>query len=272
MMLLQNGTGPCSGFTGRFIGRYIRAVLLLLTGAVVVASMALVISQFDTGGHGRVYAVNASSGSGKVEQQFQTGLMGIVNGVADMERYSDVTRLVGVADSDEEVLAGARGLDRRVIHQTTLKNGTEKAGELGYHAQQMVLNNQMSEDEYYTLLQIVEAEATGGDVISKMIVAGVVLNRVRDTHFPDSIYEVVWQKDQFQPTSDGRIYSCTITDSTIEAVERVLQGEDYSQGALFFFARNSSEEQNVSWFDTSLVPVFQYGGHEYFTFKDYVND
>ncbi len=33
----------------------------------------------------------------------------------------------------------------------------------------------MSGEEYYTLLQIVEAEATGGDVMSKMMVAGVVL-------------------------------------------------------------------------------------------------
>ena len=271
-MLLQDGTKSVNGFSGRFIGRYIRAVLLLLTGAVVVACMALVISEFDTSGRGRVYAVNAYSGSGTGEQQFQAGLLGIVNGVADMERYSDVTRLVGVANSDEEVLAGARGLDRRMIHQTTLKNGTDKAGELGYHAQQIVLNNQMSDDEYYTLLQIVEAEATGGDVMSKMIVAGVVLNRVRDSHFPDSIYEVVWQKNQFQPTSDGRIYSCTITESTIEAVERVLQGEDYSQGALFFFARDSAEEQNVNWFDSSLVPVFEYGGHEYFTFKENLSE
>lgn len=272
MMLLQNGMRSQYDFKGRFIGRYIRAVLLLLTGTAIVACMALVISEFDTSGRGRVYAVNASSGSGQGEQQFQAGLMGVVNGVANMERYSDVTRLVGVADSHEEVLAGARGLDRRVIHQTNLKHGTAKANELGYHAQQMVLNNQMSDDEYYTLLSIVEAEATGGDVVSKMIVAGVVLNRVRDSHFPDSIYEVVWQEDQFQPTSDGRIHSCSITDSTIEAVDRVIQGEDYSQGALFFFARNSSEEHNVDWFDSSLVPIFEYGGHEYFTFKDYVSE
>ena len=63
-----------------------------------------------------------------------------------------------------------------------------------------------------------------------MMVAGVVLNRVRDSHFPDTIQEVVWQKDQFQPTSDGRIYSCTVTDSTTEAVDRVLAGEDVSAG------------------------------------------
>ena len=268
-MLLVNGTKSVSGFIRRMAGRYIRAVLLLLTGIVVIGSIVLVISEFDTTGHGRVYAVNSSAQGSEGEQQFQAGLMGVVGGVSNMERYSDITRLVSIGDSGDEILAGARGLDKRVIQQTSLQKGTNKASELSYYAQQTVQENQMSEDEYYTLLHIVEAEATGGDVMSKMIVAGVVLNRVRDSHFPDTIYEVVWQENQFQPTADGRIYSCTVTDSTVEAVERVLQGEDHSQGALFFFSRNSSEAENVNWFDSSLVQIFEYGGHEYFTFKEY---
>ena len=272
MMLFVNGPKSFADFTGRIILRYIRSFVLILIGAIVTGSIALVISEFDIHGHARVYAVTSSEGEEGTQQQFQTGLMGVVNGVRDIEAFSDDARMIRVTDANEEVLAGASGLDRRVIHKEAIGQGTTKAAELGYYAQQIVLENQMSSDEYYTLLHIVEAEATGGDVISKMMVAGVGLNRVRDSHFPGTIYEVVWQKEQFQPTADGRIYSCEITNSTIEAVERVLQGEDYSQGALFFFARNSSEEQNVSWFDTSLVPVFQYGGHEYFTFKDYVND
>lgn len=272
MMLLQNGTKSFIDFTRRIICRYILDIALILAGAFMVGSIAFVISEFDTTGHGRVYAVNSSAEEDGRGQQAQMGLMGVVNGVADMERYSDATRLVSVAGANEGVLAGVSGVDRRAIHRNTIEAGTKVASELGYYAQQAVYDNQMSSDEYYTLLQIVEAEATGGDVTSKMMVAGVVLNRVRDSHFPDTIYEVVWQNEQFQPTSDGRIYSCSVTESTIEAVERVLQGEDYSQGALFFVARNSAESANVSWFDSSLVKLFEYGGHEYFTFKEYVDN
>ena len=272
MMLLQNGTKSFSDFTRRIICRYILDIALILAGVFMVGSISFVISEFDTTGHGRVYAVNSSAEEGGRVRQAQTGLMGVVNGVADMERYSDATRLVGVADTGEGVLAGIRGVARRAIHRNAIGAGTKVASELGYYAQQAVHDNQMSSDEYYTLLQIVEAEATGGDLTSKMMVAGVVLNRVRDSHFPDTIYEVVWQNEQFQPTSDGRIYSCSVTESTVEAVERVLQGEDYSQGALFFVARNSAESTNVSWFDSSLVKLFEYGGHEYFTFKDYVDN
>ena len=37
-------------------------------------------------------------------------------------------------------------------------------GSIGYYAQQKVLENQMDGNDYYTLLQIVEAESTGGAV------------------------------------------------------------------------------------------------------------
>lgn len=268
-MLLSNGSESQSDFRARRSGRYIRDIMWVFFAVFLLGMMTLLISEFDAGARSRVYAVPSSSEGEGGEQRVQTGLKGVVSGVSRMERYSDETRLVSVAKPEENVLAGASGLDRRAIQKNAIVHGTDKAAELGYYAQQAVLENQMSSDEYYTLLQIVEAEATGGDMMSKMMVAGVVLNRVRDSHFPDTIYEVVWQEEQFQPTADGRIYSCEITDSTIEAVERVLQGEDYSQGALFFFARDSAEAQNVSWFDSSLVWLFEYGGHEYFTFREY---
>lgn len=268
MMLLQDGLKSLADFTWRIMCRYIRDIALILAGILLTAGVALAISGFDTTGRGRVYAVESSVGEDGRAQQFQAGLMGVVNGVADMEKFSDAARLVSVADANEEVLVGVRGLDRRFLHRASIEKGTKIASELGYYAQQAVYENQMSQDDYYTLLHIVEAEATGGDLMSKMIVAGVVLNRVHDSHFPDTIYEVVWQGEQFQPTTDGRIYSCEITDTTVEAVDRVLQGEDYSQGALFFFARNSADGTSADWFDSSLVKLFEYGGHEYFTFEE----
>lgn len=271
-MLLKNGRKPDFGFAGRTISRYIRHVLLALNVLFVIGCTAFVVSEIDSSGESRVYAVDTSSeGSGRA-QQFQTGLMAVMNGVENMEQYSDATRLLDVADANEEVLAGLGKVDRRQLNRTSIAEGMKAAEGLGYYAQQTVYENQMSSDEYYTLLQIVEAEATGGDMMSKMMVAGVVLNRVRDPHFPDTISDVVWQDSQFQPTQDGRIHSVSVTDSTVEAVERVLQGEDYSQGALFFVARDSAEQTNLEWFDSSLVWLFEYGGHDYYTFKDYVDN
>ena len=186
-----------------FRARYAGNIAAVLSAVFVLTVLSLLISEFDTGSRRKVYATDSSQGTA----QFQTGLSGVVAGVSGMEAYSDRTRLVNAGYSNEDTLAGAGGIDRRILYRTKMQRGTKSAGALGYYAQQTVLKNQMASDEYQTLLQIVEAEATGGDVTSKMMVAGVVLNRVRDSHFPDTIQEVVWQKDQFQPTSDGRIYS-----------------------------------------------------------------
>lgn len=122
--------------------------------------------------------------------------------------------------------------------------------------------------EYDNLLRIVEAEAGGEDFIGKMLVANVILNRVENEQFPNSINEVIFQANngvtQFSPISDGRFYSVKISKETVEAVNKVLQGEDNSQGALYFAARKAADKENMRWFDEELEWLFAYGGHEFF--------
>ena len=206
------------------------------------------------------------------EEELQAGLMGIVASVNKLEAYSQAADGVDLETANQEILAGTSRIRKNALYQKYVEECAKNIGSIGYYAQQKVLENQMDGNDYYTLLQIVEAEATGGDIKSKILIANVVLNRVKDSRFPDTIYDVVWQtaggSPQFSPTDDGRIYTVSITDDTIEAVDRALAGEDYSQGALFFAARASAEAQNMVWFDQNLVQMFEYGGHEFFCFED----
>ena len=129
-------------------------------------------------------------------------------------------------------------------------------------------NVMITQSEYENLLRIVEAEAGGEDIIGKMLVANVVLNRVENEKFPNSINEVIFESEngvtQFSPIQDGRFYTVKISEETIEAVNRVLQGEDNSQGALYFAARKSANQEHMKWFDEKLQRLFAYGGHEFF--------
>ena len=126
----------------------------------------------------------------------------------------------------------------------------------------------ITEEDKEVLLRIVEAEATAEDVKGRMLVANVILNRVLSSKFPDNITDVVFQNNgktyQFSPIKDGRYWSVTVSDLTREAVERVLNGEDYSQGALYFAARKLANPNNMSWFDRELTRLFRYGVHEFF--------
>lgn len=121
------------------------------------------------------------------------------------------------------------------------------------------------------LLRIVEAEATSEDIKGRMLVANVILNRVVSNKFPNSITEVVFQNNgttyQFAPIKDGRYWTVKVSDETREAVERVLAGEDYSQGAMYFAARKLANQKAMSWFDSSLKFLFRHGVHEFFKDK-----
>ena len=126
----------------------------------------------------------------------------------------------------------------------------------------------ITKSEYDNLLRLVEAEAGGEDLTGKMLVANVVLNRVGNAQFPNTINEVIFQETngvtQFSPISDGRFYTVTVSEETIKAVNRVLKGEDNSRGALYFAARKSANKEHMKWFDEELKSLFVYGGHEFF--------
>ncbi|KAB1440197.1 cell wall hydrolase [Candidatus Galacturonibacter soehngenii] len=130
---------------------------------------------------------------------------------------------------------------------------------------------ELSSQDYKALLRIVEAEATGEDKKGKILVGNVIMNRVRSEEFPDTVEKVVFQRVgghvQFSPTADGRYESVDISDETKEAIKDILNGVDYSQGALFFSARDKADPSNMSWFDTNLKWLFEYGGHEFYTVK-----
>lgn len=126
----------------------------------------------------------------------------------------------------------------------------------------------LSDKDYEALLKIVQAEAGNEDEKGKMLVAGVVLNRVENGKFPDTVEEVVFQhKDgvyQFSPVANGTYYSVTVSEETVKAVDRVLSGENIAEGALYFAARKYADEKKMKWFDTHLTRLFAYGGHEFF--------
>lgn len=126
----------------------------------------------------------------------------------------------------------------------------------------------LEQEELNVLLRIVEAEAGGEDIEGRLLVANVVLNRVNHVKFPNTVSDVVFQKEngvsQFSPLSDGKYWTVKISDETVEAVGRALEGEDISQGALYFAARKYADSDRMRWFDENLTFLFKHGGHEFF--------
>lgn len=81
-----------------------------------------------------------------------------------------------------------------------------------------------TEEDFYVLSHIISAEA--GNCGEEMLkaVGSVVLNRVADDRFPDTIYEVVFQTDplQYGPTKSGTYYN-EPTQDALEVAEFLLE-------------------------------------------------
>lgn len=190
-----------------------------------------------------------------------------------MEDFSSSVGSENVVDKSKE--EAEEKTDEQVVvdEQATTKNSDKKEKKAKAAAskkkkEETVPVISLGANQKEVLLRIVEAEATGEDIKGKMLVANVILNRVKSSQFPDTVKEVVFQKNgrttQFSPIADGRYWSVSISKSTREAVERVLNGEDESQGALYFSARSKAKKSNMSWFDNNLTWLFKYGGHEFY--------
>ncbi len=187
----------------------------------------------------------------------------------------DTNWLLGYAMSNEEYNAVLMNMAELEAYQATLL-GAEEAPEEAVESFSVAPDSgkkalSLTGKEVAMLERIVEAEATGEDLVGRILVANVVLNRIADDEFPDTVEEVIFQRSgdeyQFSPISDKRYWSVEISDKTKEAVKKALEGEDYSEGALYFMARKRTKKSSARWFDDNLEWLFRHGGHEFYKNK-----
>lgn len=115
-----------------------------------------------------------------------------------------------------------------------------------------------SDDEFVWLKYIVAAEAGNQGLTGMQMVAEVVVNRVLDSRFPNTIQEVIFAPGQFTPVSDGAFYSAynslpAATQLECDtAVRNALAGSSIAQGAIYF---------RTAHYHDGTTPIIQYGAH-----------
>lgn len=119
-----------------------------------------------------------------------------------------------------------------------------------------LINAEGAED---ILIRIVEAEATDGTLEQKVNVASCVINRCLSDEWPDSIENVIFQKNQFSPVNDGRYYSVSITESSREAVKQVYESGT-THDCIFFCSYGCKSK----YFEKKGEPDFRDGIHRYY--------
>ena len=241
---------------------------VFVSAAAVVTVVALTSSGFGSGGKSAltVYAeTNSGTDAENTEEEPEE-----IETITEAKIQVDLTesrrqgqKLVGamltqdVQEKEESRLAAQAEIEKVkkqiLMEAETAQEKARKAAAISY-----------SEEDYQVLLRIVQAEAGICDEKGKILVANVILNRVLSDEFPDTIKQVVYQKSQFSPVSNGTINTCKVTRETIDCVNRALSGEDYSEGALYFMYRKGSRANAVNWFDGKLTYLFSHERHEFF--------
>lgn len=115
-------------------------------------------------------------------------------------------------------------------------------------------------DEYIMICSLVQGETSGAEVSWAELVACVVYNRVISNEFPNTIYGVLSQKNQFDNME--RYYSgISINDNTYEAVANVFSGNAYNtiynlDGATYYINPDILPYTTYSWFYNNLKMTY----------------
>ena len=104
---------------------------------------------------------------------------------------------------------------------------------------------EVTDEEFELLCKIVMWESGSEPFECKQYVCQTVLNRVDSELFPNTIYEVLYQKNQFSNINSDKFNNQVVNQDSVYAVETVLKGLFYCDSyPLYFEAGDSDTEQN----------------------------
>lgn len=133
--------------------------------------------------------------------------------------------------------------------QITSGSGPILSGEQAYQA-----------DVVYWLSRIIYAESGNQPLDGKIAVGNVVLNRVASPRFPNSVYEVIFQRNQFTPAANGSINRTPSAESVV-AAKLCLDGANTAGSALYFVNHTVAPG---SWASRNRPYVATIGAHAFY--------
>ena len=91
------------------------------------------------------------------------------------------------------------------------------------------------------LARAINGEARGEPYEGQVAVGAVILNRVKDSRFPNTVAGVIYQPGAFTAVSDGQINEPIQEGSTVlKAARDALNGWDPTDGCIYYFNPNTA--------------------------------
>lgn len=119
-------------------------------------------------------------------------------------------------------------------------------------------------DEVLWLSRIIHAESRGEPLDGKIAVGNVILNRVRSSEFPNTIYSVIFDTNngvQFTPAANGTIYNTPGAES-VAAAKLCLEGAAAVPDNCLYFL-NAALAANL-WVPQNRPYLTTIGNHQFY--------
>jgi len=100
-------------------------------------------------------------------------------------------------------------------------------------------SSKFSDSDIKLMANAVYGESRGEPYIGQVAVAGVILNRVGSSAFPNTISGVIFEPGAFTAVADGQIW-LTPNETAKKAVKDAIAGWDPSGGAIYYFNPNTA--------------------------------
>ena len=113
-------------------------------------------------------------------------------------------------------------------------------------------------DDAQMLMKIAMAEAEGDGIEGKAMVMAVIMNRVKDDRFPDTIEGVIFQEHQCSPIKDGRYEKAEPDIECHLALAEIEMGNYSDIEALYF------ENAQESWQQNNCEYLYTVGHHRFY--------
>lgn len=112
--------------------------------------------------------------------------------------------------------------------------GPLTASKMGLRVKGGSSSGSYNNNDLYLLAKLVHSEARGESYTGQVAVAAVVLNRVDDSRFPNTIAGVIYQPWAFTAINDGQ-FNLEPNNTAYQAARDAMNGWDPTYGAVYYY-------------------------------------
>lgn len=191
-----------------------------------------------------IYRVGSSSSAVK-ELEEKLKWLGVFKGAPDNYYGYDTFEAVKKVQKDRGLkvdgIAGDKTLATLGISVSNSSENNSSKNNQNTTNKNQNSSNIVQKDELL-LARAINAESRGEPYEGQVAVGAVIMNRVADTRFPNSVSEVVYEPGAFSSVRDGQI-NAAVENAPKKAARDAINGWDPSGGCLYFYNPNKTKNK-----------------------------